>query len=89
MLGSTQDYLKWIDEKKKIGMSWLVNSIETSRKIDDRIPEMALARDIAARNSVGCGLVRSHGDKIDIPMTVSEAKKRFLEMFPTFRISKQ
>ncbi len=81
MLSSTQDYLKWIDEKKNIGVSWLINSIETSRKIDNKIPEMAFARDIAARNSLGCGLVRSPGEKIDVPMTVSEAKKKFLETY--------
>ncbi len=88
MLSSTQDYLKWIDEKKKIGMSWLVNSIETSRRIDDRVPEMALARDIAAKNSLGCGLVRSPGEKIDVLMTVSEAKKQFMEMFVKIRNEK-
>ncbi len=88
MLSSTQDYLKWIDEKKKIGMSWLVNSIETSRRIDDKVPEMVLARDIAARNSLGCGLVRSSGEKIDISMTVSEAKKQFMEMLEKSRNEK-
>jgi hypothetical protein len=80
LLSSTQDYLKWISEKKKIEMSLLVNSIRTSKKIDDKTPEMALARDIAARNSLGCGLVRSHSEKIDVPMTVSDAKRQFLEM---------
>ncbi len=80
MLSSTQDYLKWIDDKARIGMSWLVNNIETSRKIDNKIPEMALARDIAARNSLGCGLVRNPGEKDDVIMTISEAKKEFLKM---------
>ncbi len=79
MLSSTQDYLKWIDEKKKIGMSWLVNSIETSRRVDNNIPEMALARDIAARNSLGCGLVRNPCEKNDVRMTISEAKRQFMK----------
>ncbi|WAM22549.1 MAG: hypothetical protein OI715_00210 (plasmid) [Candidatus Methanoperedens sp.] len=73
------DYLKWIDEKAKTGMSWLLNSIETNRKINPRIPEMTIARDIAARSSIGCGLVRRGGNTNanDVILTISEANKRF------------
>lgn len=73
------DYLKWIDEKTNPGMSWLLNSIETNRKINPKIPEMTIARDIAARSSIGCGLVRRVGNANtnDVILTISEANKRF------------
>ncbi len=77
VLSSTMDYLKWIDEKTKPGISWLLNSIETNRKINPKIPEITIARDIAARSSIGCGLVRRGGNTNDVILTISEANKRF------------
>lgn len=79
VLSSTMDYLKWIEEKAKPGMSWLLNSIETNRKINPKIPEITIARDIAARSSIGCGLVRRGGNTnaSDVVLTISETNKRF------------
>ncbi len=91
VLSSTMDYLKWIDEKTKTGMSWLLNSIETNRKINPKIPEMTIARDIAARSAIGCGLVRKGGNSStnDVIITISEANKRFRDAAGQNNVSKQ
>ncbi len=91
VLSSTMDYLKWIEEKTKPGMSWLLNSIETNRIINPKIPEMTIARDIAARSSIGCGLVR-RGENTninDVILTISEANKRFRDAAGQNHTSKQ
>ena len=75
VLSSTMDYLEWINHQNpSLGMSWLVNYIETTRKISPQTPEMAIARDIAANNSLGCGLLRKRN--IDTQMTINEANRR-------------
>lgn len=91
VLSSTMDYLKWIDEKTNPGISWLLNNIETNRKINPKIPEMTIARDIAARSSIGCGLVRRGGNSStnDVILTISEANKRFRDLAGQTRVSKQ
>jgi hypothetical protein len=91
VLSSTMDYLKWIEEKTKPGMSWLLNSIETNRKINPKIPEITIARDIAARSSIGCGLVRRSGNTNanDVVLTISEANKRFRDAAGQNHVSKQ
>lgn len=91
VLSSTMDYLKWIEEKTNPGISWLLNSIETNRKINPKIPEITIARDIAARSSIGCGLVRRGGNSStnDIILTISEANKRFRDLAGQTHVSKQ
>jgi hypothetical protein len=72
VLSSTMDYLEWIaHQNPSLGISWLVNYIETTRKIAPQTPEMTIARDIAANNSLGCGLLRKRNN--DTPMTINEA----------------
>ncbi len=79
VLSSTMDYLEWINHQNpSLGMSWLVNYIETTRKISPQTPEIAIARDIAANNSLGCGLLRKRNN--DIHMTISEANKRLHDL---------
>ncbi len=79
VLSSTRDYLEWINQQNpSLGMSWLVNYIETTRKISPQIPEMAIARDIAANNSLGCGLLRKRNN--DTKMTINEANRRLHDL---------
>ncbi len=55
-----------------------MNYIETTRKISPQTPEMAIARDIAANNSLGCGLLRKGNS--DALMTINEANRRLHDL---------
>lgn len=79
VLSSTMDYLEWINHQNpSLDMSWLINYIETTKKISPQTPEITIARDIAANNSLGCGLLRKRNN--DTPMVINEANRQLHDL---------